>query len=299
MTTSAIGKAKEGCDEWIIQKAPDEFDGVVIKPAAFATRILCRGNDGLITCDSLVDDNGVWQLDAAHSQTYSLTSLYHGRSLGPFPLVSDNLKESDQIILQQLDSQGVVRLYHKGRGEYLQSTLDGEVISTDELPADTDALWKMQQRSDGGYTFTSTSDNRLLSFRSTDEEHPTLCTVTKATDDNNEVWSVNPILPRAVSSDKIKTFALGTSIAVGTTVAMPFLLAGMVAALPAEATLAASILSVGLTTAEAAASVGAIGATAYIVFREDADTLGMDAVKDEGNETQVYTKRPLCAWRSW
>lgn len=138
-----------------------------------------------------------------------------------------------------------------------------------------------------------------LSFSSTDEEQPKLCTVSNATDDSREVWSVNAILPRAVSSDKIKTFAQGTFIAVGTTVAMPFLMAGMVAALPAEATLAASILSVGLTTAEAAASVGAIGTTACIVFREDADTLGMDAVEGEGNETQVYNKRPLCASRSW
>jgi hypothetical protein len=88
--------------------------------------------------------------------------MHHGRSYGPFQFVSDNVKESDPIILQQLDKQGTVRLYHEGRGEYLQSTLNGEVISTDKVPADTDALWNMQQRFDGGHTFTSMSDNIVI-----------------------------------------------------------------------------------------------------------------------------------------
>ena len=123
--------------------------------------------------------------------------------------------------------------------------------------------------------------------------------MTDISDEKREVWCINPILPRAVSSDKIKTFALGTSTAVGTTVAMPFLMAGMVAVLPTEATLAASILSVGLTCAEAAASVGAIGATAYIVFREDGNTLGMDVKDEEEGDTKLFTKRPLCSWGSW
>lgn len=80
-------------------------------------------------------------------------------------------------------------------------------------------------------------------------------------------------------------------------------MAGMLAVVPAQATLAASILSVGLTSAEAIASVGAIGATAAIVFRESSDTLGIesehDADGDGCEDGKDHTKRPLCAWRSW
>merc|ERR1719491_2407353 len=84
------------------------------------------------------------------------------------------------------------------------------------------------------------------------------------------VWKLEPCMPRAVSSEKIKTFALGTSIAVGTTIAMPFALAGVAAvmgAVGAEAGIGFGILAAGLSTAEAMASVGAIGATAYLVFK--------------------------------
>ena len=298
VTTAAVGQAEEAYDEWTVEKAPDGHDGVIIKSVGCENRKLFHGEEGLSLTEAL-EENGVWRLDAAHSQTYSLTSMHHGRSVGPFPLVSDNIKESDQIILQQIDNRGTLRLYHIHRGEYLQSDEDGKVICIGTPPDENDktSLWNMESRPDGGYTFTSKSNNRLLAF-STDEEDPSLCTVLNTTDDKREVWAVNPILPRAVSSDKIKTFAIGTSVAVGTTIAMPFLMVGMVAALPAEATLAASILSVGLTTAEAAASVGAIGATAYIVFREDSNTLGMDTEENE-HDTNVHTKRPFCAWRSW
>jgi len=123
--------------------------------------------------------------------------------------------------------------------------------------------------------------------------------VTTTTHDKKEVWSVTPILPRAISSGKIKTFAIGMSVAVGTTIVMPFLMAGMLAVVPAEATLAASILSVGLTSAEAIASVGAIGATAAIVFRESSDTLGIESEHNDDEDEKDYSKRPLCAWRMW
>ena len=262
VSTAAVGKAQKGQDEWTVVKARSGHNGVVLTSVVCPQRILCHDKEeSLSTTDVLENENGIWQLDAAHSQTYSLTSIHHGRSIGPYPLVSDNIKESDSFVVQQLiGDAGRVRLFHKSRGEYIVTSGEGKVTCSDKTPDDNDksALWKMQATPFGGYTFTSESDNTFLAI-SSDENDPRLCTVSNNTDVKREIWGINPILPRAVSSDKIKTFALGTSVAVGTTIAMPFLMVGMVAALPAEATLAASILSVGLTTAEAAASVGAIG----------------------------------------
>ena len=262
---------------------------------------MCRGEEGLSATQELEGESGIWQLDAAHSQNYNLTSFYCKRSVGPFPYVTENVKQSDQIILQQIDEDGTVRIFHTSLG-YLQSCVEGEVSCNSNLPneesAETSNLWAMEQRNEGGYIFASKNHGGMLAFN-TDEPNPRLCTVSATTEEKREVWNVNPILPRAISSDKIKTFALGTSIAIGTTVAMPFLMAGMLAVVPAEATLAASVLSVGLTSAEAIASVGAIGATAAIVFRESSDTLGIESEHDDGEDGQDYMKRPLCAWRSW
>ena len=113
-------------------------------------------------------------------------------------------------------------------------------------------------------------------------------------------------MPRAISSSKIKTFAIGTSVAIGTTVAMPFAMAGVLGVLGAfgaEVGLLANIVTVGLTGAEAIASVGAIGATAAIVFRESSDALTLDQNEDEGKDSsranQAISQRPFCAWRSW
>merc|ERR1712174_81050 len=113
---------------------------------------------------------------------------------------------------------------------------------------------------------------------------------------------LEPGMPRAVSSQKIKTFALGTSIAVGTTIAMPFALAGMSAllgAVGAEVGIVANVIAAGLTGAEALASVGAIGATAYIVFRPEENSLTDDHENSDDSNEKAWSKRPFSNWRRW
>ena len=305
ISTIGIGKAEEGCDEWTVEKASEGYSGVIIKSVACARRLLCRYNGdggGLSTVQEFEGDCCVWQVDAAHTQTYTLTSFHHNRSIGPFPYVTDNMKQSDQLVLQVVNDESTVRLYHKSKGLFMGSNKEGGIefinMLDDGDTGSSSELWTMEQFIDGGYTFCSKAHGRYLSF-STDEVNPKLCTVTTKAEDKRELWSINPLLPRAISSGKIKTFAIGTSVAVGTTVAMPFLMAGMLAAVPAEATLAASVLAAGLTGAEAIASVGAIGVTAAIVFREDNDTIGIESEHEESDEAKDYTKRPLCGWRSW
>ena len=74
-------------------------------------------------------------------------------------------------------------------------------------------------------------------------------------------------------------------------------------AVGAEVGIVANAIAVGLTGAEALASVGAIGATAYIVFRPEENSL-TDAPKvdddDEDAKAEVeWSKRPLSNWREW
>lgn len=297
------------CVEWTAERAPGG-NGVVIRSAECARRVLCRDGSGLSTTEELESDKGVWCLDAAHSQTYTLTSAGDGRTVGPFPYATSNGRQSDLIILQRVDLEGTVRLYHKAKGRYFRATADGDVtldpapgdggeeevtfasngmeMEKDETTTYGDAeLWTMVQHPSGGYTFQSKITSGYLSHTGEDNDTARLVTAPSVDETARGLWQVGPVLPRAVSSSKIKTFAIGTSVAVGTTVAMPFLMAGMLAVVPAEATLAASVLAAGLTGAEAVASVGAIGVTAAIVFREDDDTLGMESGKG-GGEHRCY-----------
>ena len=73
--------------------------------------------------------------------------------------------------------------------------------------------------------------------------------------------------------------------------------AGLLGAVGAEVGVLASIVTVGLTREEAIASVGVVGATAAIIFRES-DSLTMDSERDASAENS-FSKRPFCAWRSW
>lgn len=145
--------------------------------------------------------------------------------------------------------------------------------------------------------FTNTS----LSFSKKHQQSYTML-IGLETIDANCVWNLEPCMPRAVSSDKIKTFAIGTSIAVGTTIAMPFALAGVAAimgAAGAEAGIAFGIVAAGLSTVEAAASVGAIGATAYLVFRPAENSLTDDHKDEVEKEATAWSKRPFSNWKNW
>ena len=120
--------------------------------------------------------------------------------------------------------------------------------------------------------------------------------------EQRSVWNLDPSMPRAISSEKIKTFALGTSIAVGTTIAMPFALAGVgfaLGAVGAEVGVVANVIFAGLTGAEALASVGAIGATAYIVFRPAENSLTDKHENEKEKMETAWSKRPFSNWRNW
>jgi hypothetical protein len=152
--------------------------------------------------------------------------------------------------------------------------------------------------------------NALNSMKGENSSLPLLIgSITTMMDDDdqtndNVIWNLEPCMPRAVSSEKIKTFAIGTSIAVGTTIAMPFALAGVAAimgAVGAEAGIGFGIIAVGLSGAEALASVGAIGATAYIVFKPANNSLTDDHKKkdEDEEEEKPWSKRPFSNWRNW
>ena len=364
------------CDtEWAVSLTTmGSGNGVTLRSKKY-DRLLSVTTEGKLSTIPLVEEEEVldastteavvWQIEAAHRQRYTFT-LKAGEkdvSLGPFPFVTANPRQSDELIVEQRgDDEGVVafRVYHPdppkkppledgsipssttSKQEYLCATSEGR-IEVREKPEDGSELWAMETAATGGgYTFRSQAFGYYMAYEegvessgklvcsfgetksaaifSSDEPTDTAGGSSEIAQEQKEgdspapvppkqftVWNMNPCMPRAVSSSKIKTFAIGTSVAIGTTVAMPFAMAGVMGVLGAfgaEVGLLANIVTVGLTGAEAIASVGAIGATAAICFRESSDSLSSDANdKDEEDErkkkNKALSQRPFCSWRSW
>lgn len=268
----------------------------------------------------------IWNIEAAHLQTYYFSNITQGekpRSIGPFPKVTPNLRKTEK--LQLLRTEASTKLYNEVTKQYVACTSSGKIEYVDNF-SDENTEWVMEKPpyQNGASVFRSRAHNLYLSYEDAikqkaqenklddkeqdklklfkkDDDEPTL--VGSETIGEREVWKLDPCMPRAVSSEKIKTFALGTSIAVGTTIALPFALAGMGAllgAVGAEVGIVANVIAVGLTGAEAIASVGAIGATAYIVFRPEDNSLTDNHEQgDEDEAERAWSKRPFSNWRNW
>eukprot|EP00980_Cylindrotheca_fusiformis_P010828 scaffold2447_cov110-Cylindrotheca_fusiformis.AAC.10 len=307
----------------------------------------------------------VWQLDAAHSQTYYFLSLdmvtEKAKSIGPGLQVTSNLRKNTKIQLIR-NSLGITKMKivpadnstnnakKKGPDQYIACHRDGTVSMVLESEKhDPTIEWVMEKSlNHPGFTaFRSKAYDLYLTskpikngnddmyddiMQEKEEEEEEQSSKKKkkssmstaammdkmnsfigkdkkevleelfATEQSDDRWKLDPCMPRAVSSDKIKAFAIGTTIAVGTTVAMPFALAGVagiMGAIGAEVGTFTTIVFAGLTGAEAIASVGAIGATAYIVFKPAENSLTDDHKKEEEMEERAWSKRPFSNWRDW
>ena len=276
----------------------------------------------------------VWQVEAAHLQTYYFAASVEGgekpKSIGPFPYVTPNLRQNDKIQMKRDGLASGTRLFEVEKQQYIACSAEGIIAFVETCDGNPDTEWILDkpQYQGGGNVFRSKPHNLYLSYElvmgeepdteaeAQPESHserfnkmfkkkpePVATLVGSETMGVREVWKLEPCMPRAVSSEKITTFAIGTSIAVGTTIAMPFALAGagaILGAVGAEAGVLFNAIAVGLTGAEALASVGAIGATAYIVFRPEDNSLTDDHKNDEEDAAErAWSKRPFSNWRNW
>ena len=276
----------------------------------------------------------VWQVEAAHLQTYYFAASVEGsekpKTIGPFPYVTPNLRQNDKIQMKREGLASGTRLFEVEKQQYIACSAEGIIAFVETADGNPNTEWILDkpQYQSGGNVFRSKAHNLYLSYdlvmgeepdteaEAQPESHserfnkmfkkkpePVATLVGSETIGVREVWKLEPCMPRAVSSEKITTFAIGTSIAVGTTIAMPFALAGagaILGAVGAEAGVLFNAIAVGLTGAEALASVGAIGATAYIVFRPEDNSLTDDHKNDDEDAAErAWSKRPFSNWRNW
>eukprot|EP00533_Pseudo-nitzschia_delicatissima_P005037 CAMPEP_0116112744 /NCGR_PEP_ID=MMETSP0327-20121206/19143_1 /TAXON_ID=44447 /ORGANISM="Pseudo-nitzschia delicatissima, Strain B596" /LENGTH=759 /DNA_ID=CAMNT_0003606065 /DNA_START=52 /DNA_END=2331 /DNA_ORIENTATION=- len=295
---------------------------------------------GQLTGSVPEEETIVWQLESAHLQTYYFISSSDTdgnpsapKSIGAFPTVTENLRKSDKIqLVKNDDFPDILKLFLPDENYFITCTSKGNILATNQME-DEGLEWILEERETGS-VFQSKAHGLYLSFQTEESKTPPAAAFqqgeNKAQDakpkkknpfeniklphqrpkppiselcatESPTLWNLEPCTPRAISSKRLKTFAIGTSIAVGTTIAMPFAIAGVAAAmgaLGAEAGIGFGIVAAAATGAEALASVGAIGATAYFCFRPEQNSLG-DDLEDEPKASNPWSKRPFSNWRKW
>jgi hypothetical protein len=272
--------------KWSIAKYSS--DGVTIQSVATCRNLRVFG-DQLYTTLERNDAFGAWQLEAAHLQTYFLSTI-SGKRIGsnaraPYLTMNPIKNRSEQWTLEG-QGNGIVTLYCVGRQIYLGSTKCGRLFVAPTVSHES--MWRFTESSEG-HTFTSEAHNRVLSYN--------LCTTEPVNenddDDATSKWQLKPVLPRQVNASKLQTLAVATTAAVATTVALPFVLGGAAAMLGiAEVGLAAEVITGGIVAAEAMVDIVVVGTTARTLLHN----VNVGLEDDRENENGM---RPFSSWRDW
>ena len=119
--------------------------------------------------DVPVKETTVWQLEAAHSQTYYFgANLIEGekpKTIGPFPYVTPNLRQTDKIQLVR-EPDETTKLYIAEKQQYIACSGSGEIVFLEDA-TDKRTEWIMDKPSlqDGGSVFRSKLRNLYLSYQ--------------------------------------------------------------------------------------------------------------------------------------
>lgn len=131
----------------------------------------------------------------------------------------------------------------------------------------------------------------------------------------NEIWNLIPRTPRHMTPRKIRSIGITTAVAVavGTTVAAPYVITNAIGYLgfagftAAEVGLSAEVLAGGVIAAQSAISIAAVGTTTRTLLQSTnvATAKEEEKLEEETNNNMNNIKenstmnRPFCAWRTW
>jgi len=236
--------------KWKVERAPDGFDGVVIRSRSLGRYL--RSDGEAVSTTRLFDGAGTtWHLGAAHSQRYFLYSVTHDKrvSCGKHGVVSTgNRKESETWELQALDN-GLVVLKSTTCDTYLSCTenknLDAIDIFSDK------GMWKLKHSSCGMYIVSKLSDLALSC-----SSDGTLSLVSDPYTPS-ELWTLEPCLPPTINKTQMVALATGCAIAVASIALMPLAVTGVVGALGfGSGGVAAGSVAAGMMSAEGVVMAG-------------------------------------------
>ena len=115
-------------EKWHVDVAPYGFDGVVIKSVSHE-RYLCSDGDVYATSATFQAGKSTWHLEAAHSQTYFISSGFHDKRIGSnhhSPYTTKNRKGWEEWKIKTIKN-GLVTLFNKAHNKYMGSSRAGKV----------------------------------------------------------------------------------------------------------------------------------------------------------------------------
>jgi hypothetical protein len=288
------------------------------------------------------DKTMVWRLESAHMQNYFLSTSAegHNSSIGPFPEVTPILRRTDKFSLVRKAIRSndggneitIAQLFHSKKKEYVACSEDGKIYLVKNSNDET-TEWIMTNSSFGGNSFQSKLYKFYLSYKYVDtvngnenrgSKSPTSGSTFGFFHHNRndqvaptngglvgslefgkkECWDLAPCVPRGINSGRVRTFAIGTSLVLGSSLALPYALVSAGTMLHVGAGNAGVLYHVaiaGLSSVDAVSSVGALGATAYFVFQSQGGNLTDKSNHKSGRSEKDLArfKRPFADWRNW
>lgn len=240
------------------------------------------------------NDYAKWHMEAAHSKTYHLNSIF-ATARGEACFISSDRKgkpsltkkkgDWEQWKLERYDDD-YITLYSTKHDHYLGSNSSGEVFTTKTVGEWS--LWSMEQSRFRGVNLLSKSYQRRLAVVAVEDEMM-FCT-TRDECSSQETWRLEPCLPFFLSPTKIAAMASAGVIGVALTVAMPYALLGIVEVGYAEAA--------GLAALRVLVGAGMAGTTGVCV--EDSDpSAAMPSSPTAREDYLTASCRPISAWKNW
>jgi len=306
-------------EKWKIERAPDGFEGVVIKSRSHG-RYLQSDGEQIITSKLFDGSSTTWHLTAAHSQHYFISSITHDKRIGCNKdkiYTTINRKNGETWELQKLGN-GLVVLQSTTHHKYL--TFDSYALETaDEI--DDNGLWKVEESEGKGMRIISKIHDQALSC----DKHGNLSAVNK-TFGVSELWALEPCMPPTIRAQQMATLVTGGAIAVASIALMPFAVMGVVGALGfGSGGIAAGSVAAGMMSAEGAVVAGSTVATLQSIGAAGLGVAGTSAAMGGGaivgasalgvsvavsgvrkKEFEEGAKignsqenRPFCNWKMW
>mmetsp|Transcript_17481 Transcript_17481/g.48272 ORF Transcript_17481/g.48272 Transcript_17481/m.48272 type:complete len:605 (+) Transcript_17481:234-2048(+) len=325
------------CERWRLDVPPGS-NGVHIQNVA-SRRYLSVGrnaNEALWTTTK-PNDYALWHLDAAHSHTYYLTSLFasskkeveadeesteeeiapekppaskynqmwdnsgvvdmHVSSSKTGPFLTKNMRNWEEWKVE-MTPDGDLTFFSVVHEKYLGCNSKGDVHTTTSKGAWS--IWEKKVSPHGGVMFLSREHLRVLAVN---EVTGTLFT-TPGDEETSlcHSWRLDPRLPRSVNGGKV-IGVMGLAISI----AMPFAVLGAMEAVGATITelalLGTSVEALAAAAAGAAIGAGLVGTAAKLVSdanpKEQSPSELSEAQVTGPWEENIPSQRPVSAWRSW
>ena len=242
---------------WTVELMPAPNNGVVIKSALFGKYLTFDGKS--FATSGCISKTAAWDLSSAHKQAYFLSSTPHNKRLGcdngrGRVFCTKNRKDWEVWQIGTCDDGFISLKSNVEGGKYLSCSAEGELTISNK--AEGNELWKIVESCHGGIFIESKNHEWYLACNGEGQG------IYASKDAHGEEsWLLQPKMPSTISGKEITGYSVGGAVALGSIVAMPFAVMGVVGAMGFTGSgIAGGSVAAGMMSAEAISLGGGIAA---------------------------------------